>query len=374
MRSLAIFYQLLHTPRVLWKVAKNRLSAKRTYNHQMVSGRKLQLLVLIVTRRCNLHCSMCMQNHDDHRKQETNRIDIDAYKKLLDEVKGWNPAIQITGGEPFMYSEIDTLIEAVKEKNLFCMINTNGTMLKKHAGLIVDSGVEKVTVSIEGPAEIHNQICNSDKVYEQALSGIQALAEEKKKKGRSYPFIDIKSVISPANNGHLESVVKLLETGWVQMVDFVHMWFLHTSQVEPHKKLNTGVDYYPPHNIPLFSENELEYAMKHIRKLQHRYRNSPFIVFPDIPDDLMKFYYSNPAKRLYRNRCIYPYETARVLPHGDVLACPEDIAAKAVLGNIRDKSLTDIIRGKKAQEFLAKLDRANGAWPICSRCCGIFRS
>jgi radical SAM protein with 4Fe4S-binding SPASM domain len=315
-----------------------------------------------------------MQDHNAHQQQERNRIGIDDYKKLLDEVAGWNPVIQMTGGEPFMYREIDALIETVKERNLFCMINTNGTMLKKHAELIVDLGVEKITVSIEGPPEIHNQICNFDKAYDLALSGIQAIVEEKKKRRSSYPFIDVKSVITPANVGQLESVVKLLDKGWIQMVDFVHMWFLHKSQVEIHEKLNTGVDYYIPHNFPLFAQDELKSATKHVRELQHRYSHFPFIVFPDIPDDLMQFYYSKPVKRLYRNRCIYPYETARILPNGDVLACPEDIAAKAILGNLRDRSLTEIIRGEEAQEFLRKLDKADGVWPICTRCCGLFRS
>ncbi len=358
--------------------------ANRTYRSEMTPGRKLQLLVLIVTRRCNLRCRMCMQDHNAHLRQEKERIGLDEYKKLLDEVKGWSPVIQMTGGEPFIYREIDALIEMVKERNLVCMINTNGTMLQKHAGVIVDLGVEKVTVSIEGPPEVHNRICDFDRAYELALSGIQALAEAKKKRRSPYPFIDVKSVITPANAGRLEPVVKLLDTGWIQMVDFVHMWFLHPAQVEIHKKLNPGADYYPPHEFPLFKQEELAYAMKHIRELQRRYSHYPFIVFPDIPDDLMRSYYSDPAKRLYRNRCIYPYETARILPNGDVLACPEDIAAKAILGNIRDRtihdrtirdrSLTDVIQGEKAQDFLEKLDKSGGAWPICTRCCGIFRS
>lgn len=315
-----------------------------------------------------------MQNHDDHVKQETDRIGIEDYAELLDEAKEWKPAIQMTGGEPFMYRQIDDLLKLVKDRHLFCMINTNGTMLQRHAETIVSLGVEKLTVSIDGPPGVHNCIRGSDRAYDQAMAGIEALAREKARQRSAYPFIDVKSVITPANAGKLEPVVQLLDSGWIQMVDFVHMWFLHESQTRLHDKLNTGVPYYPPHSFPLFARDELKYAMKHIRDLQRRYKHRPFIVFPDIPDESMMFYYDEPSRPLYRNRCGYPYETARVLPNGDILACPEDIAAKAILGNLREESFTDIVRGQRACEFLKKLDAVDGAWPICTRCCGMFRS
>lgn len=374
MRTLAVLLNLLRTPRVLHKVLRNRLTAHRQYKAADTALRKLELLVLIVTRRCNLRCEMCMQDHDDHRKAETNRIEIEDYKKLLDEVTPWKPMVQITGGEPLLYKNIETLLHETKKRGLFVMMNTNGTMLEQHAKAIVESQVAKLTVSIEGPPEIHNKITQVANSYDKTIAGLKAVAEEKKRTGSAYPFIDVKGVITPANIGQMESIVQLHDTGWVQMVDFVHIWFLHRSQTELHDKLKTGVNYYPPHDMPLFKPEELRETMAHVRDLQKRYKSKPFIVFPDIPDDQMELYYSKPTELIHRANCIYPYESARVLPNGDVLCCPEDIAACGHLGNLSESSLTEIIRGEKAQAFLEKLEKANGAWPVCSRCCGIFRS
>ena len=374
MGNLAVTWNVIKTPRVFTRLVKNRLDARRSYTADCVPTRKLNLLVLIVTRRCNMRCAMCMQDHEDHRRQEENRIGLADYRRLLTQVKPWNPTVQLTGGETFMYPEIGGLLDILRELDYFVTINTNGSLLEKYAQKVVASRVGKLTVSLDGPPDIHDSIRHFPGAHERALAGLEALAEEKKRQSSRYPFIDVKSVISPDNVGNLEPVVKLAQEGRIQMVDFVHMWFLHQSQVERHQELGFEVDHYPPHTFSLFEPQLLRQAMAHVRDLQRRYKKAPFIVFPDIPDDKMEYYYADPLRPLYRTRCIYPYETARVQPSGEVLACPEDIAARAPLGNVREESLVDIVRGEKSARFLSRLDQAGGGWPICNRCCGLFRS
>lgn len=375
MGNLAVALKLLETPKLLHRVIKSRFSAKdKSFRGTTIPNRKINLLVLIVTRRCNMYCDFCMQDHDAHRQPELDRIGLDDYRRVLDQAKFWNPVIQLTGGEPFIYPEIIALLGSIKKKKFFCMANTNGSTLKTHAKQLVELGVEKITVSLDGPPEIHDKVRRFDKAYELAVEGIRTLVEEKKRQGEKYPFIDVKSVINPGNTGHLEPIVKLAQTGLVQMVNFVHVWYLDQSQIDLQKSQGIDVEHYPPHTFPRFNPEELKAALSHVRDLQERYKNVPFIVFPDIPDDQMDFYYSNPNKRLHREKCIYPYETLRVLPSGEVVVCPEDIAAKGYVGNIRHESLEEIVNGELATKFLSQLDQAGGAWPMCNRCCGIFRS
>ena len=189
MNHLAVLLQLLRAPRLLSKFLKNRITRHYPYNHKMVHKRKLQLVVLITTRRCNLSCEMCMQDRQAHKKPDKNRIEMGDYNKILEDIRPWNPAIQLTGGEPLLYKDIVPLLENIKKRNLFCIINTNGTMLRQYAADIVRLGIEKVSVSIEGGPETHNRICHSSNAYESAISGIRTLAEEKKRQNSIYPFI-----------------------------------------------------------------------------------------------------------------------------------------------------------------------------------------
>lgn len=374
MGNLAVTWNVIKAPRVFTRIVKNRLDARKSYTADCVPTRKLNLLVLIVTRRCNMRCAMCMQDHEDHRRREEDRIGPEDYRRILTQAKEWNPTVQLTGGETFVYPGISELLGILRELDYFVTINTNGSLLEKYAKEVVAARIGKLTVSLDGPPEVHDSIRCFPGAHERALAGIRALDEEKKRQGTRYPFIDVKSVISPDNVGQLEPVVKLAGEGRIQMVDFVHLWYLHQSQVDKHREMGFSVDHYTPHAFSLFEPGQLREAMAHVRDLQRRYKKFPFIVFPDIPDDKMDYYYADPLKPLYRTRCIYPYETARILPSGEVVACPEDIAAKAPLGNVREQDLRDIVRGEKAAQFLAQLDAAGGGWPICNRCCGLFRS
>ena len=375
MGNLAVALKLLKTPKVLHRVIKSRLSVNSKLNRSMmIPSRKINLMVLVVTRRCNMYCEFCMQDHDAHRQPELNRIGLGDYRRVLDQAKIWNPTIQLTGGEPFIYPEIEELINVIKEKNFFCIANTNGSTLKNHAKQLVELGLEKIAISLDGPPEVHDHVRQFDNAYQLAEEGIRALANEKKRQGKSYPLVAVTSVINPTNTGYLEPIVKLAQTGLVQMVNFVHVWYLHQSQIDLQKSQGIEIEHYPAHTFKMFTQEELKDALYHVRDLQQRYKNLPFIVFPDIPDNQMDFYYSNPCKRLHREKCVYPHETIRVLPSGDVVSCPEDIAAKGYLGNIRQESLNDIVYGDLAKKFLYQLEQDGGAWPICNRCCGIFRS
>jgi len=376
MGAAAVGINLLKTPKVLQRLIHQRLAVRTKFSSQMVPTRGLNLLVLIVTRRCNMRCEMCIQSHAAHKsREEEDRLTLEDYDRILDRIKPLDPIIQITGGEPFLYPDIGELISMAKRKGFFCMINTNGALLAKYAAQLVETGVEKVTVSLDGPPEVHDKIRRFKGAHEMAMKGLEALAEEKRKRRSRYPFVDVKGVITPDNVGQLEPVAELSATGLVQMVDLVHMWFLHQVQVEAHKARGFNVGYYTPHQFCLFEPDLLQEAVSHVRYLQKKYRWRPFIVFPDFSDEVLREYYAHPDKPIHRMPCIYPYEAARILPTGEVLACPEDVAAKAPLGNLRkDGEILEIIRGKTAENFFAKLDRAQGAFPVCYRCCGLFRS
>lgn len=375
MGTAAVALNLIKAPKVLKRLLRQRMAARTIFRSDIVPSRTIQQLVLIVTRRCNMQCYMCIQSHEAHARRESDdRLSLEDYHRILDEVKPFDPIIQITGGEPFLYAQVGELIETVKRKGFFCMINTNGSLLSRYAELIVESGVEKVTVSIDGPPEVHNRIRHFNKAHELAMEGLHALTEAKLKWRSRYPFVDVKGVILPENIGLLEPIAALSKTDLVQMVDLVHIWFLHKSQVDAYQTQGFKVGYYSPHQFHLFEPEQMEAMMSHIRDLKKRYRFYPFIVFPDFQDAVVRDFYLHPDKPVHRYPCVYPYEAVRVLPTGEVLACPEDIAAKAPIGHLRHDSLTNIIRGETARKFLARLDEAKGAFPVCYRCCGLFRS
>ncbi len=83
-------------------------------------------------------------------------LPLAAWTALFDQVVSFRPRLYLTGGEPTLYRDFPGLLQEAKKRRLPVHLQTNGTRLAELAELLVAQGVEMVTVSLDGPAEIHD--------------------------------------------------------------------------------------------------------------------------------------------------------------------------------------------------------------------------
>ncbi len=80
---------------------------------------------LIVTYRCNARCVMCHTwQHPSHKKEEFG-------PELIKKLPGGLNFMNITGGEPFLRSDLEDIIGIALEKTKRLVISTNGYFTKK---------------------------------------------------------------------------------------------------------------------------------------------------------------------------------------------------------------------------------------------------
>ncbi|WP_159886099.1 radical SAM/SPASM domain-containing protein [Paenibacillus puerhi] len=80
-----------------------------------------------ITSVCNLACSFCPQT-----KRQANFIKIDAFTKILDEIKPHTDSIYLhVKGEPLLHPKIDQLLDLAHERGFKVNITSNGTLLNK---------------------------------------------------------------------------------------------------------------------------------------------------------------------------------------------------------------------------------------------------
>src|ERR1700730_16058616 len=143
---------------------------------------------LRVTNLCNLRCKMCGQWGDTgiFRSQSSSATATDGalerqriqeligakrqlalrdYVRLLDELAPARPIISLFGGEPFLYPDILPLIGEIKRRGLTCTVITNGGRLEALARELVESGIDSIAVSIDGPPEVHDRIRGSSGTF-----------------------------------------------------------------------------------------------------------------------------------------------------------------------------------------------------------------
>ncbi|WP_090573547.1 radical SAM/SPASM domain-containing protein [Paenibacillus sp. OV219] len=89
--------------------------------------KKFKKFYIEITSVCNLACSFCPQT-----KRQANFIKIDAFTKILDEIRPHTEFIYFhLKGEPLLHPKIDELLDLSHERGFKVNITSNGTLLHK---------------------------------------------------------------------------------------------------------------------------------------------------------------------------------------------------------------------------------------------------
>jgi cyclic pyranopterin phosphate synthase len=115
-------------------------------------NRKINYLRVSVTDRCNLRCTYCMPAEGvplmDHK-------DVLSFEEIVQvvrfAVKNGVSKVRITGGEPLVRKGIVSLVEQLAsiEGLIDLGMTTNGILLDRFAGDLVQAGLQRVNISLD---------------------------------------------------------------------------------------------------------------------------------------------------------------------------------------------------------------------------------
>ncbi|MBT60768.1 MAG: GTP 3',8-cyclase MoaA [Euryarchaeota archaeon] len=150
-----------------------------------VHGRPLRDLRISITDRCNFRCTYCMpREHFSSNHSYIPRDDILTYEEIITVVSSLLPLglakVRITGGEPLLRRDVTTLISMLRalDENLDIAMTTNGVLLPRYAEAMKESGLSRVTVSLDAVEEDKfASITDSRNTPEDVFAGIHAAQE-----------------------------------------------------------------------------------------------------------------------------------------------------------------------------------------------------
>jgi len=119
-------------------------------------NRKLTDLRISVTDRCNFRCRYCMPEELYGEAYEfLKRDQVLSFEEIIRLTKifinlGINK-VRLTGGEPLVRKNIEKLISSISslDNNIDLAMTTNGYLLNKFAHILFDSGLRRLTVSLD---------------------------------------------------------------------------------------------------------------------------------------------------------------------------------------------------------------------------------
>ena len=197
------------------------------------SQNKPRLIFWELTKGCNLRCIHCRASATELSSPDD--LSTETAKAIIDQIaEVSSPILVLSGGEPLFRSDIFQLARYGTDKGLRVALATNGTLVTKQvAQKIVDSGVKRVAISLDGSdAATHDTFRGIPGAFDAAITGFRNLKEL----GMS---VQINTTIARHNAHQLPLVLELAKS--------VGADALHTFLLVP---VGCGVDIAAEQMVP----------------------------------------------------------------------------------------------------------------------------
>lgn len=288
---------------------------------------------VIVTYRCNARCNMCSRYKRPSSPDE--EISLDTIRKL--------PPMyftNITGGEPFIRTDLKEIVRELYKKSDRIVISTNGFFTDRIIDLCKEFPNVGIRISIEGLEETNNAIRGLDDGFNRGYTTLKKLVE------MHHPDVGFGMTVQDANAKDLVPLYKLS--------DELNMEFATAS-------LHNSFYFAESNNIikdrPMVAKN-FENLINELLK-----SNSPKKWFRAyFNHGLINYIYGQ--KRLLP--CDMAFDTFFIDPYGDVMPC-NGTKEKEVMGNLNEQSWDELWNSEQAENVRKKVRSCNrNCWMIGS--------
>ena len=301
-----------------------------------------------ITRRCNLKCLHC---YIDAGQAEAGELSTEEALRLVDEMAEVGvPLILFTGGEPLTRPDFFEIAKRAKDRGIKLVLSTNGTLITPEvAKRLRETGFVYVGVSLDSIDEkFHDEFRGVPGSFAAALAGIKnALAARLD--------VGLRFTVTAKNIHEAGRYVDFAASLGVKRITFYHLSAAGRAQKLP------ADWWYTPGQYREFIETLIAKARQYAGKLEIETTLAPFdgvyiaMRLGNGDEQYLKFVESTGG-------C--GRKIISIYPSGDVYPCQFIDFYK--LGNVREKSLREILTYKKLEPFVHTEKYLRG--PKCSSC------
>jgi MoaA/NifB/PqqE/SkfB family radical SAM enzyme len=298
----------------------------------MAETKKLNGTV-IVTYRCNARCNMCNRYKAPSKPEE--EISFETIRKL--------PPMyftNVTGGEPFIRTDLADIVRELYKKSDRIVISTNGFYSNRIIDLCEQFPEVGIRISIEGLQQTNDEIRGLENGYERGYSTLKTLVE------MGHPDVGFGMTIQDKNASDL---VPLYEIS-----DKLGMEFATAS-------LHNSFYFVEAKNI--ISDRPV--VAQSIEDLVNRLLDS------SSPKKWARAYFNHGLiNYIYGQKRLLPcdmaFDTFFIDPYGDVMPC-NGTKDKEVMGNLNDQTWDELWHSEQADMIRVRVRQCErNCWMIGS--------
>ncbi len=282
--------------------------------------RTFKKVYIEITSVCNLACSFCPPT-----ARAKGLIKVEQFNKILDEIRPHTKYIYLhVKGEPLLHPRIDQLLDAAHAKGFKVNITTNGTLIKKNREKILGKpALRQINFSLHS-FDGHEGSENREKYLGDILDFVRD--------SREFNTI-ISYRLWNLQQDHVSDVAARRNRETLEILENeYHLDYRIEEKVEPGK----GVKIAP--HVYLNQDHEFRW---------------PSLLEPE--DEGKGF-------------CHALRSQAAILVDGTVVPCCLDGEGVINLGNVHEKSFSDIVEGERANKIVEGFSRREAVEELCRKC------
>ena len=334
------------------------------------SADKKPVVVWNMTQRCNLRCVHCYARSENISYD--NELNREQSLKMIDDLANFGvPVILFSGGEPLVHPLLAEYAEYAVKKGMRAVVSTNGTLITaEKAKVLKEIGLSYVGISLDGLEETHDKFRGLKGAFKKAMQGIKNCQEAGIKVG-------LRFTINKRNVHEIPGIFDLLEKLEIPRACFYHLVYSGRGSEIAKEDLNHQE-----------TRDTLDLIMERTRDLHDRNKPKEILTVDNHADGpylYMKLLEEDPERAAEVLELLQMNEGNNsgrgfgcISWDGEVY--PDQFWREKSLGNIKDRSFSDIWTDT-TNEFLMKMkDKKNHVGGRCkdckwlSICAGNFRA
>lgn len=289
-----------------------------------------------MNHRCNIKCSYCDCWKNKAATEELSledKVDIIAG---LGRAKVWY--LSFCGGEPLLEENLDLFIKEAREKGMMVNVSTNGFLLEEKAEVLIGSGVNHITISIESHiADMHDSIRGREGLLRKIEQGIESL---RSKRSGQIPFISIRTLVNKKT--------------YVYLPDFIRYWENKVDDIVFKPICENKIFFKIPSEMSFSLQDKEDFEASFLNFLK------VFGCYDNLYNRGISDYFFNKGA-LKKYRCFAGTFFADIDPEGNVYQCGEK---RDILGSLKGQEFLTIWNSDRAKEVRSLLKR-NGCSEDC---------
>ncbi len=145
-------------------------------------------LYLETTNRCNLLCTTCPRTYAELEPPAD--MSWELFTSIVDQVPEAKRAVLHGVGEPMLVKDLGRMVRYLKDRGVYVLFNTNGTLLnEKNGRAMIEAGLDELRVSLDASTRKSYLAVRGKDYFDRILRNVRAFRTLQEREGHTNPRV-----------------------------------------------------------------------------------------------------------------------------------------------------------------------------------------